>query len=127
MAGQEEFFHLPSWWCLKLAERGWLLVHSIDLLKEFGFLNYFLQLGESKRQDTLGEMLREDVVKSKAPDLQFKENVSVGVPLDDSLTSEALLLFLYGTSAAAVAFLVEVIAKRLMNVFGRDSIIDCSY
>lgn len=47
VVGQERFFSAPLWWVFKDVERSSLLVNSVELIKEFGFLNYFVQFGES--------------------------------------------------------------------------------
>ena len=47
--GNDRFFNIPRWWVLDWVERGTLLVTSIELLKQLGFLNYFLQLADEKR------------------------------------------------------------------------------
>ena len=47
VVGQERFFSAPLWWVFKDVERSSLLVNSVELIKEFGFLYYFVQFGKS--------------------------------------------------------------------------------
>ena len=101
VAGQEEFFKLPTWWNFELVERGTLLANSIEMLKQSGFLNFFVQLADSKTNALRAAALQEDFHKSKMTWKKPKHESSA--PLgDDAFIIESFLLFFYGACAAVL-------------------------
>ena len=106
VAGQERFFNVPTWWSAEYVERASLLINSIDRLKEFGFVPYFLQLCEERFYAALRSSLHEVCAQPEGSGCVMDET-GTPVPVNDPLITECLLLLLYGMSAAIGTFIAE--------------------
>ena len=68
--GQERFLKFLSWWSFRRVERSPLPTNSVELLKQFGFVTYFLQLTESKYyQETLAYAQEEFIESEWKPEV----------------------------------------------------------
>ena len=103
VVGKEAFFNSPRWWGFESVESGSLLADSLETLRLTGLLSYFLRLRDSK----LGLIIAEVSDPRGGPD----EPLGIGwrVALTDGLTSECMVLFLYGVLVAAVGFFSEIV------------------
>ena len=104
--GEDQFVNIPYWWVLDRVETSSLLANSIAMLKLFSFLYYFTTLARSKRLSCHTAMIQEDFIKSNGKSEQ-ESSSGTSVPMEDSLTSEAFVLFLYGALTAGAAFVCE--------------------
>ena len=76
VVGQERFFSLPHWWSFAEVERGSLVASSVELLKQFGFVAYFLQLSKSKAQEEVQADPQKEFMKFKRNSEISKNDVS---------------------------------------------------
>ena len=80
------------------------------MLKQFGFVPYFLQLSESKFYDIKRHFVVESKVERKGGEHEGG-STETPAPLSDALVAESFLLFLYGIAMATIALIGEVITK----------------
>ena len=122
--GQERFFSFLYWWSFGEVERGSLLAKSVELLKQFGFVTYFLQLSQYKAEEQVQARAQEDFIESKRMCGMPENDVSsveFSLPLSDSLITESFLLLLYGISIATVACMGEMFTRILVNFLRRGT------
>ena len=120
VVGQEQFFNDPSWWSFQNMERGSLLAHSIERLKQLGFVTYFKRLWLEKMDKVFETSLRRDCIHSTDKhEICRMDSAGSSVPLGDPLVSEPLLLLLYGMCIATAAFMGEIVAKLFIKIAGK--------
>ena len=109
IVGKEKFFNVPIWWSFLQIERASLLASSVEMLKESGFLQYFLQLSDAKlRELVIARSINKDFTPANAPaKIQRTAYEGSSASLDDALVSECFVLFMYGMLVAVVVFLAD--------------------
>ena len=117
VVGKERFFNAPCWWDFRGAERGSYLAQSVEILKQFGLISYFVDLYESKFQKELtSEVYMEMTAADEAFGPHQASDSDVSVPLMDSLVSESFALFLYGVFISVVGFVCEMITSHFKGL-----------
>ena len=117
---QERFLTLPVWWSFSNVERGSLLAYTVELLKQAGLIAYFDALHESKWSEVVEASAKREVLEEDESHGIDAHETADGFPtvtLEDSLVRESLMPLLYGTAAATLALVGEMIAKLCMEVF----------
>ena len=113
VVGKEKFFRVPLWWNFMYVERASLLASSVEILKEAGLLQYFLQLTTSKTlEDIAGGSRKKELNSTNGPAAGYKVPLKGGgASLNDALIRECFALFMYGMFTALAAFLAEQFKK----------------
>ena len=115
IVGTEHFFNGPVWWSFRFVERGSLLAKSVDRFKEMGLISYFLRLADAKSREAFAAQVKRELLKSGMAAEDEVDGKVQSLTMRDPLTSESCLLIIYGLLVAAVAFVGEVVGKRLRH------------
>ena len=112
--GKELFYAVPLWWLFRDIERGSLLAHSVELVKQIGLDNHFNKLynllsRKRTKADVYSEMSRYKMANCSNGEI-------TPVTFDDSLLRESIFVLLYGTSLAALCFFAEILVVALLNL-----------
>ena len=107
--GEEVFFNFPFWWAFDEIERGSLLSHSVERLKQNGLINHFdglyaVQYRKGMEAEALSEMARYETEESS-------NNGISQVTVDDAVLLESFCLFLYCVPVAVLSFVVEMLVS----------------
>ena len=121
VVGKESFFNVPTWWAFDDIERGLLLAHSVERLRQAGLVNYFTKLYSILHLKKEEDDVHNGMIYTFGGGINNR--VTPPVTFDDSLLRESHYLLLYGTAVAFLWFFGEVAAhhRRSPKQFGRLS------
>ena len=113
--GKELLFNFPFWWSFDEIERGRLLVHSVERLKQVDLLNRFNNLYTRLHRRGFKAVVYGETARYKiADDRSHKETFSMD--FNDSLLLESPWLILYDASAATLCFFAEMLIYGPRNI-----------
>ena len=101
--GKEELFVLPIWWSFTAVETGDVLRESLEWMKAFGVINYFL---EAYEEIALRSALHDARAAAGAWRLQPTAPEPIG-SLKDGVIVEAIFMCSYGWVLSVLAFIWE--------------------
>ena len=124
VVGEEKFFNVPLWWEFTYVERASLLARSVELLKEAGLAQYFVQLANRKFVEAVVAGNKENKLKLRNAPAKTHRRVPEcrSASLDDALVRECFVLFMYGNLIAAALFLAEQLTSVVIQLFHASTV-----
>ena len=114
VVGKEHFFNLPLWWSFSAIERGSLLVQSLRIIEQSGFVDYFTKLYHLKYIKELKAYFR--LTGGTGETVEGSNSGISPITIHDSLMLESLCLLVYGSAVATLCFFGEILKVILRDL-----------